>query len=274
MHDDNQTERPEPRPVEEIFEDLRSLAQSEGALHEISSLIYRDHFVTVDRHDGRVVDDPEYRWSTSKLNANEILLLLGLMVQSPAEHTFSVQPVGDRFVAGVDSLLHEFHGRVIAEAASTFHPTTNSMIEQENSIGLFAREAIYYGAAGFYLHQFLKFGRRRYRKDTEWLLRNVGISIRPMLEIAKFILDRINAQMTAVGHLFLLEMDQIIPWRDLCKVIKPFYPKRQGGRPPAGWIGADAAYSFSATLDPAVEEALYDSRAMRSHRSGSRAGAG
>ena len=22
---------------------------------------------------------------------------------------------------------------------------------------------------------------------------------------------------------FLLEMDQIIPWRDLCKVIKPFY---------------------------------------------------
>ena len=197
----DETERPEPRPVEEIFEDLRSLAQSEGALHEISSLIYRDHFVTVDRHDGRVVDDPEYRWSTSKLNANEILLLLGLMVQSPAEHTFSVQPVGDRFVAGVDSLLHEFHGRVAEEAASTFHPTTNSMIEQENSIGLSAREAIYYGAAGFYLHQFLKFGRRRYRKDTEWLLRNVGISIRPMLEIAKFILDRINAQMTVVGHL-------------------------------------------------------------------------
>ena len=30
-------------------------------------------------------------------------------------------------------------------------------------------------------------------------------------------------------------MDQIIPWRDLCKVIKPFYPKRQGaGRPPVG----------------------------------------
>ena len=27
-------------------------------------------------------------------------------------------------------------------------------------------------------------------------------------------------------EMFLLEMDQIIPWRDLCKVIKPFYPKR------------------------------------------------
>ena len=39
-------------------------------------------------------------------------------------------------------------------------------------------------------------------------------------------------------EMFLLEMDQIIPWRDLCKVIKPFYPKRQGaGRPPVGLDG-------------------------------------
>ena len=201
MDNDNQPEQSEPRPLAEIFEDLRSLAQCEGALHEISSLIYRDHFVTVDRHDGRVVDDPEYRWSTSKLNANEILLLLGLMVQSSAEHTFSARRVGDGFVAGSDSLLHEFHGRVIADSALTFDPTADSIDAQENSLGLFAREAIYYGAAGFYLHQFLKFSRQRYRNDTEWLLRNVGISIRPMLEIAKFILDRINAQMTAVGNL-------------------------------------------------------------------------
>ena len=34
---------------------------------------------------------------------------------------------------------------------------------------------------------------------------------------------------------FLEEMDQIIPWRDLCKVIKPFYPKPKGpGRRPLG----------------------------------------
>jgi len=59
---------------------------------------------------------------------------------------------------------------------------------------------------------------------------------------------------------FLLEMDQIIPWHDLCKVIKPFYPKQRGaGRPPVG-IRADVADSFSATLvhlsDPAVDQSL------------------
>ena len=201
MDDENQAERSEPRPLAEIFENLRSLAHCEGALHEISNLIYRDHFVTVDRQEGRVVDDPEYRWSTSKLNANEILLLLGLMVQSSADRTFSAQRVGDGFVAGADLLLREFHDRVIADAALRFDPTPGGIDGRENSIGLFAREAIYYGAAGFYLHQFLNFSRQRYRKDTEWLLGNVGVSIRPMLEIAKFIMDRINTQMTAVGHL-------------------------------------------------------------------------
>ena len=201
MNVDNPAERSELRSIAEIFGDLRVLAQSDGAIHEISSLIYRDHFVTVDRHDARVIDDPEHRWSTSKLNANEILLLLGLMVQSPAESTSAVQSADDDFATRADSLLHEFHVRVAADAASTFDVTTNSIVEQEHSIGLVAREAIYYGAAGFYLHQFLKFSRKRYREDTEWLLRNVGISIRPMLDIAKFILDRINTKMTAVGYL-------------------------------------------------------------------------
>ena len=34
---------------------------------------------------------------------------------------------------------------------------------------------------------------------------------------------------------FLDEMEQIIPWRGLCEVIEPFYPKTKGaGRPPMG----------------------------------------
>ena len=199
--DDDQAERSEPRPIVDIFEDLRAIAQSDGALHEISSLIYRDHFVTVDTCNGRVVDDPEYRWSTSKLNANEILLLLGLMVQSLSERTFAVQPIGEGFAGDADSLLNEFHDRVMVDAMSNFDPTTQRIVEQDNSIGLFAREAIYYGAAGFYVHQFLKFSRKRYEKDTEWLLQNVSLSIGPILDIALFILDRINAQMTEVGYL-------------------------------------------------------------------------
>ena len=66
---------------------------------------------------------------------------------------------------------------------------------------------------------------------------------------------------------FLDEMDQVIPWRDLCKVIKPFYPKPKGaGRRPVGlerMLRIHFLQHWFNLSDPAVEEALYDSRAMR-----------
>ena len=66
---------------------------------------------------------------------------------------------------------------------------------------------------------------------------------------------------------FIDEMDQIITWRDLCKVIKLFCPKPEG----AGWppVGLERMLQFHFLQhwfnlsDPAVEEALYDSRAIR-----------
>lgn len=66
---------------------------------------------------------------------------------------------------------------------------------------------------------------------------------------------------------FLDEMERIIPWKDLCKVIKPFYPKPKGaGRPPVGlerMLRIHFLQHWFNLSDPAVEEALYDSRAMR-----------
>jgi IS5 family transposase len=35
-------------------------------------------------------------------------------------------------------------------------------------------------------------------------------------------------------ELFLAEMDQAIPWKQLSAVIAPFYPKAGNGRPPIG----------------------------------------
>jgi len=66
---------------------------------------------------------------------------------------------------------------------------------------------------------------------------------------------------------FLNEMDQIIPWAELSAVIEPFYPKGEGrGRPPVGierMLRIHFLQHWFNLSDPAVEEALYDSRAMR-----------
>ena len=68
---------------------------------------------------------------------------------------------------------------------------------------------------------------------------------------------------------FLAEMDQVVPWKALCAVIEPYYPKATstGGRPPAGlerMLRIHCLQLWFDLSDPAVEEALYDSLAMRS----------
>lgn len=201
MYEHTNHSRPEPRSFEEILGDLQRLAQSDGALHEISAIIYRDWVVTIDTQEGRVVDDPEYRWSTSRLNTNELLLLLGLSVQATNDRIFAIEANDNTFSDRAGHLLREFHDRILRDSSPLREESPEILVTDPEAIGLIAREAIYYGAESFYLHQFVRFARQRYREDATWLVQNAGLSIRPMIDIANFIIDRINNQMTAVGQL-------------------------------------------------------------------------
>lgn len=66
---------------------------------------------------------------------------------------------------------------------------------------------------------------------------------------------------------FLAEMNRVVPWGELVAVIEPVYPKADGpGRPPVGierLLRVLCLQQWFNLSDPAVEEALYDSRAMR-----------
>jgi len=66
---------------------------------------------------------------------------------------------------------------------------------------------------------------------------------------------------------FLEEMNRVVPWMDLVAAIAPVYPKADGpGRPPVGierMLRLHCLQQWFNLSDPAVEEALYDSRAMR-----------
>jgi hypothetical protein len=72
-----------------------------------------------------------------------------------------VQVGDDTFAVRADQLLRELHDRVLADSASFFDHEANKFIESPNLIGLKAREAIYYGADSFYLHQFSRFSRAK-----------------------------------------------------------------------------------------------------------------
>src|SRR5438132_460981 len=66
--------------------------------------------------------------------------------------------------------------------------------------------------------------------------------------------------------IFLEEMEQVVPWRELCALVEPHYPKPGNGRRPVGVERMLRIYFLQQWFnlsDPAVEEALYDSAVMR-----------
>lgn len=65
---------------------------------------------------------------------------------------------------------------------------------------------------------------------------------------------------------FLQEMEKVVPWARLTRVIAPFYPTGKRGRPPIGLERMLRVYflqQWFGLADEAVEDALYDSLAMR-----------
>jgi transposase, IS5 family len=66
---------------------------------------------------------------------------------------------------------------------------------------------------------------------------------------------------------FLRQMEQVVPWEKLVKTLEPTYHKGERGRPPIGLERMLRIYFLSqwyGLADEAVEDALYDSQAMRS----------
>lgn len=69
-------------------------------------------------------------------------------------------------------------------------------------------------------------------------------------------------------EVFLEQMNDILPWVELCQAIEPFYPKTSplGGRPAIGierMLRIHFLQHWFELSDPSTEETLYDSRAMR-----------
>lgn len=67
-------------------------------------------------------------------------------------------------------------------------------------------------------------------------------------------------------ELFLIEMDRVVPWEGLIALIKPHYPKGEGGRPAyplMAMLRIHLMQNWFGYSDPAMEEALYETTILR-----------
>lgn len=65
---------------------------------------------------------------------------------------------------------------------------------------------------------------------------------------------------------FLWEMEKVVPWGKLIELIEPYYPNGERGRPPIGIERMLRIYFLAqwyGLADEALEDAIYDSQAMR-----------
>ena len=67
-------------------------------------------------------------------------------------------------------------------------------------------------------------------------------------------------------ELFLIEMDQVVPWQGLIALIEPHYPSGEGGRPAyplMAMLRVHLMQNWFGYSDPAMEEALYETTILR-----------
>ena len=67
-------------------------------------------------------------------------------------------------------------------------------------------------------------------------------------------------------EVFLAEMEQVVPWKALLKLIEPFYPIAGNGRQPyplEKMLRVHLMQNWFGLSDPAMEEALYEITPMR-----------
>ncbi len=67
-------------------------------------------------------------------------------------------------------------------------------------------------------------------------------------------------------ELFLIEMDQVVPWKGLIALIEPHYPRGEGGRPAyplMAMLRVHLLQNWFGYSDPAMEEALYETTILR-----------
>ena len=62
-------------------------------------------------------------------------------------------------------------------------------------------------------------------------------------------------------------MNQVMPWQELCRLVEPFYPKREGpGRRPKPLLWMLKLYFLQiwySLSDPQTEELMHDSHAVQ-----------
>jgi hypothetical protein len=170
------------RKEQEIFDELASLCTSQGYVHALALLCFRDNIV---RYQGEMTpDDMKHMFSPEHLIRTEISTLVGLMIKADIDYSLPDPPITQQYMERTEELLEELH-RAIAVSPVVGIDFQEAVKKGTNPFvtGDAFREAIFYSGESGYAFQYRDFSVNKYTADNAWLTSHKGFSIEEAREV-------------------------------------------------------------------------------------------
>src|SRR3990167_9926873 len=172
---------------QDIIKQLESLTSEPGYIYTLAILLRHDLFLNPE-------ELADINWF-ERLSFQEFTFLIGLMVKNPIDLRIPTPDESSKQASGTYELfskLHMTHGQPFFEAIEKNKETFGTMSDEEKNqlfnevfgSGEMMSEPIFYGNSGAYDFQYLEFAPKKYRYDTDWLLRNKLINIEVIAAIS------------------------------------------------------------------------------------------
>jgi len=180
------------RSEEDIFADLLGLCGSQGYVHALAILCFRDNFIRF-RHEVKA-EDIDHLFSRSRLIPTEITTLIGLLIRKPIDFSHPGLEAIQGYIERTEALLGELHQLL---GAAMFSSILNGAKSEQRAgpdlTGAALREPIFYGGESAYGFQYRDLAEKKYKADDPWLLSRMGFSIsdaRTVVAAVADVLDR------------------------------------------------------------------------------------
>ncbi len=184
---DGMKSNPNTKPdLDKTLKEINDLVYQPGYIYSLSIIILHDLFLTLDNYG-------DVDWH-SRVSYQEAGFLFGLLLKRPID--LSILPNEEdssKYIANTYHLLQQLHDHYGLKAFS-------SMIEESlnksqstiplNKTSIFTSpeaivESVFYGDSGAYDFQYWETAPKRYQKDVEWIIENLGFSIEESIAFSK-----------------------------------------------------------------------------------------
>lgn len=169
------------RSQQQIFDDLAALAAEPGFVYAIATINLRDH--TVFYKDELQPKDMASFFSQNRLNRNEVMTLIGLLMRRPIDFAVPNFDTVQNYIRRAEELLEELHQKLAGPIGDFIKPNVTRQASDPLASAAVIREAVFYAAESAYPFQHRDLAPRKYKSDLRWLLRNRSIDLQATVDL-------------------------------------------------------------------------------------------